>query len=166
MNIIIQSTLKTLQKIQTLLDHISNSQLCDTSVPPYHSSIGSHIRHILDFYDCVFNADSQNKIDLTSRSRNKDVEADCGCARNYLNTIVEKIKTSSININDHVLVIDDLGLGNIEIEYTYGALFAQANSHTIHHYATINYIFDNLGIVIKDSEFGYNPTTPKRVIKN
>lgn len=65
MNIIIQSTLKTLQKIQTLLDHISNSQLCDTSVPPYHSSIGSHIRHILDFYDCVFNADSQNKIDLT-----------------------------------------------------------------------------------------------------
>ena len=60
MNIIVQSTIKTLQKSQTLLDNLSNTQLCDASIPPYHSSIGTHIRHILDFYDCIFNIDSEN----------------------------------------------------------------------------------------------------------
>lgn len=163
MNIIIQSTLKTLQKSQILLDNLSNAQLCDASVPPYHSSIGTHIRHILDFYDCIFNLDSENKIDLTARSRNKDVESDCDCAQQYLNSIIKKLNLAPFDVNDTILVTDDLGLGKTEIPYTYGSLLAQANSHTIHHYAIINYIFDSLGIVINDSDFGYNPTTLKQV---
>lgn len=60
------------------------------------------------------------------------------------------------------MVIDDLGMGKIEISYTFGALLAQAKSHTIHHYAIINYILDRLGVTVSDSEFGYNPTTPKQ----
>ncbi len=163
MNLIIQSTLKTLQKSQVLLHHISNEQLCDASVSPYYSSIGCHIRHILDFYDCIFNVDEHQKVDLTARSRNKAVECDCGSAQGYLDTIVQKLNSASFNVNDIVLVTDDLGMGKTEIPYTYGALLAQANSHTIHHYAIINYIFDSLGIVINDDEFGYNPTTPKEV---
>ncbi len=164
MNIIIQSTLKTLQKSEILLDHLSNTQLCDASVPPYHSSIGSHIRHILDFYNCIFSVDASNKIDLTARSRDKSVEADCGCAKDYLYSTIEKLKTmADLDMNATVIATDDLGLGKTDITYTYAALLAQANSHTIHHYAIINFIFDTLGIVINDPEFGYNPTTPKTV---
>ena len=163
MNIIIQSTLKTLKKSEILLNHLSNDQLCDPSVPPYHSSIGSHIRHILDFYDCLFNKDLENKIDLTSRSRNKDVESNCSCAKDYLNLIINKLNSTTFNIDEIVYVIDDLGLGKVEIPYTFGALLSQANSHTIHHYAIINYIFNSLDIIINDSDFGYNPTTPKQV---
>jgi hypothetical protein len=105
---------------------------------------------------------SNNRIDLTNRSRNKEVESDCGCAKDYLNAIVEKLKSATFSMNESVVVIDDLGLGKTEIAYTYGSLLAQANSHTIHHYAIINYIFDSLGVVIIDTEFGYNPTTPKK----
>ncbi|WP_203258854.1 DinB family protein [Hyunsoonleella ulvae] len=162
MNLIIQSTLKTLRKSQILLDNLSNAQLSDASVSPYYSSIGCHIRHILDFYDCIFNAE-EGKVDLTARSRNKAVECDCGCAADYLTHIIDKLNTATFNIDDVVLVTDDLGLGKTEIPYTYGALLAQANSHTIHHYAIINYIFDSLGIEINDDEFGYNPTTPKEI---
>ncbi|TBM99787.1 DinB family protein [Hyunsoonleella flava] len=162
MNLILQSALKTLGKSQILLDHISNEQLCDASVSPYYSSIGCHIRHILDFYDCIFNVED-GKVDLTARSRNKAVECDCGCAQDYLNHIIDRLKAVTFNIDDTVMVTDDLGMGKTEIPYTFGALLAQANSHTIHHYAIINYIFDSLGIVIHDSEFGYNPTTPKQV---
>lgn len=162
MNVILQSTLKTLQKSQILLDNLSNDQLCDASVSPYYSSIGSHIRHILDFYDCMFSEDSNYKVDLTARSRNKSVESNCACARDYLDSITKKLQLSDLDINQEILVIDDLGLGKTEIPYTYGSLLAQANSHTIHHYAIINYIFDSLGIKIEDNEFGYNPTTPKQ----
>ncbi|WP_298239161.1 hypothetical protein [uncultured Algibacter sp.] len=166
MNVIIQSTLKTLQKARNLLNNLTDEQLCNASVPPYHSSIGSHIRHILDFYDCILNVTAENKIDLTARSRNIDVESRCNCANNYLEEIIFKLNTKSININQELSVSDDLGLGKIEIPYTYGALLAQANSHTIHHYAIINYIFDRLGIILNDSDFGYNPTTPKKVVSN
>jgi len=166
MNVIIQSTLKTLQKSQVLLDNLSNAQLCDATVSPYYSSIGTHIRHILDFYDCIFNMNTEDKVDLTARSRNKEVESDCGCAQDYLNLIIGRLSSTVLDINEAVLVVDDLGLGKTEIPYTYGSLLAQANSHTIHHYAIINYIFDSLGIVINDTEFGYNPTTPKQISAN
>ena len=161
MNIIIQSTLNTLQKSKSILANLADEDLCNTTVSPYHSSIGSHIRHILDFYECVLSIDSENRVDLTARSRNKAIEIHCQEALQYLNLIIEKLKSVEYKVDDLDIVIDDLGLGKVEIQYTFGALVAQANSHTIHHYAIINYIFDRLGIVLKDKDFGYNPTTPK-----
>ena len=162
MDIIIQSTLNTLKKSKSLLDNLQDETLCDDTVAPYHSSIGTHIRHILDFYDCIFNLDSEYTIDLTARSRNKDVESKCCSAEAYLNSIVEKLSSADFNMNNTVNVIDDLGLGKTKIKYTLGAVFSQANSHTIHHYAIINYILEGLNIPFDDSEFGYNPTTPKQ----
>ena len=161
MNIIIQSNLKTLQKTSLLLSNLTNEELCNNSVSPYYSSLGCHIRHILDFYDCVLNIDSDNRVDLTARKRNNKVECECNTAAEYLDVIVKKLEKINLQAEEKITVIDDLGLGKTEIQYTLGALFAQANSHAIHHYAIINYILDSLGIVLQDDEFGYNPTTPK-----
>lgn len=162
MNIIIESSLQTLKKTQLVLDNISDEELCNSSLSPYYSSIGTHIRHILDFYDCIFNIDFENQIDLTDRPRNKDVESKCCSAENYLNLIIDKLNKFSFDVNDTVSVFDDLGLGKVEISYTIGGLLAQANSHTIHHYAIINYIFEGLNIKFANSDFGYNPSTPKK----
>ncbi|WP_158848982.1 hypothetical protein [Algibacter sp. L1A34] len=163
MNIIIESSLKTLQKADLLLNKLSDDDLCNASVSPYYSSIGSHVRHILDFYDCIFNKNEDNIIDLTARCRNLDVETQCNSASNYLNITMEKLKSLDFNADTKIVVIDDLGLGKAEIAYTFGALLSQANSHTIHHYAIISYILDRLEIQFEDGDFGYNPTTPKTV---
>ena len=164
MNIIIQSTLNSLNKSRILLSKLSNEQLSDLTVSPYYSSVGSHIRHILDFYDCIFN-EVNNEIDLTARNRNLDVEKYCDTAVCYLDTITDKVKgLNEVQINREVIVIDDLGMGKTEINYTFFALLAQANSHTIHHYAIIHYILDRLNIAMEDDSFGYNPTTPKKAI--
>ncbi|MFI1773219.1 hypothetical protein [Thalassobellus citreus] len=164
MNIIIESSLKTLNKTKSLLDNLDDNLLCNDSISPYNSSIGSHVRHILDFYECIFNINSENQIDLTARSRNRDVESKCCSARSYLDTIIDKLSSSNFDMNTSVDVFDDLGLGKTEIKYTMGALFSQANSHTIHHYAIINYILEGLKISFDDSDFGYNPNTPKETL--
>jgi len=161
MNMIIQSTLETLQKSRSLLSFLTNEELSNTTVAPYYSSIGSHIRHILDFYDCALSVNSENKIDLTLRKRNNEVETQCEAALQYLNQIIERLNAFDDKFEDNIIVIDDLGLGKIEMKYTFESLIAQANSHTIHHYAIINYILDRIGIEMKDEDFGYNPTTPK-----
>jgi hypothetical protein len=81
---------------------------------------------------------------------------------NYYNEFVKKIKINEeVDLDRMVYVIDDLGLGKTKIKYSFSGLLAQANSHTIHHYAIINYILEGLNIKISDETFGYNPTTPK-----
>ncbi|TXG35076.1 DinB family protein [Seonamhaeicola maritimus] len=166
MDIIIESTLQTLQKSRYLLEKLDDSDLCNTSISPYYSSVGTHVRHILDFYDCVFNITQENIVDLTARSRNRDVESQCCNALSYLSMIEDKLQSSKFEMDKVVTVIDDLGLGKIEMQYTMASLFSQANSHTIHHYAIINYILEGLNITFEDSDFGYNPTTPKANVEN
>ncbi len=163
MNNIIQSTLITLQKSKSLLTLLSDETLSDKSVSPYYSSIGSHIRHIYDFYDCILNGKDNGQVDLTERKRIASIENCCDSALGYFNSLTEKIKTIGSSGGERIVVLDDLGTGKIEIEYTFSALLAQANSHTIHHYAIISYILDRLNVAIEDPDFGYNPSTPKPV---
>ena len=163
MNTIIESTLLTLLKSKNILIQLSNEELSDASVSPYYSSIGSHIRHIYDFYDCSLHLNSKGKVDLTARRRDLAIENCCDSAINYLNKIIERLYSVGEILKDPIVVIDDLGNGKIEIDYTYAALLSQANSHTIHHYAIIGYIIDRLNLTIIDSNFGYNPSTTKKV---
>ena len=162
MNIIIESSINTLNKSKKLLESLSNDDLSNCTVSPYYSCVGSHIRHILDFYDCIFNGLEINDIDLINRNRDERIHSDCEYALSNVNRIIVKLEdTNVVYLNKTYLVNDNLGLGEVKIEYTLGAILAQANSHAIHHYAIINYILDRLGLTIEDSTFGFNPTTPK-----
>ena len=165
MKLILESNIYTLQKVKSLLTLLSNEDLKNNSVSPYYSSVGSHLRHILDFYDCILSV-QDNRVDLTARKRNTNIENDCGLAQIYLEEILDKLYQIKNDDNKDLIVIDDLSLGKIEINYTLSALLAQANSHTIHHYAIINYILNGLGIQIDDENFGFNPTTPKNTTFN
>lgn len=168
MKLIVEANLTTLYKSKVLLSLLTNKQLANDTVPPYHSSIGSHIRHIIDFYSCIITGlKSSSTIDLIHRERDERMHYDCDHAGCVLDEIMNDFDVFS-NYKETYLVkvVDNLGLGNVTIDYTLGALLAQANSHAIHHYAIINYIMDRLEININDDTFGYNPTTPIRVSQN
>ena len=159
---IITSSIHNLNKSKELLNVLSDDHLKDCSVPPYHSCIGSHIRHILDFYDCIFDGLSQNNVDLTKRKRDLSMHESCDLALDNVHRVINNLQSlESTDYKQELLVIDDLGLGKTQIPYTLGGLLAQANSHAIHHYAIISYILDRLGIQVQDDSFGYNPSTPK-----
>jgi uncharacterized damage-inducible protein DinB len=162
MNIVIRSSIATLQKSSNLLTSLTNDVLCDVSVPPYFSCIGSHIRHILDFYDCILEGLAIESVDLTKRKRDEKMHSNCQYARANVQRVMENLqKIGDTHLTKQLIVKDDLGLGITEIPYTLGGLLAQANSHAIHHYAIINFILDRLGVHVNDDDFGYNPTTPK-----
>ena len=163
MNLIVESSIKILEKSRSLLSILNNSQLSDDAVPPYYSSIGSHIRHILDFYNCILNSEN-NIVDLTARERDQYVENFTESALNYLESIILKLKLLPDLLDKDIIVIDDLGLGKIKMKYTLSSLLAQANSHTIHHYSIINYILSGLNIEFGEDQFGVNPTTPYKKI--
>lgn len=165
MNIIIQSSIHTLSNSKQLLCSLSNEDLSNHSVSPYYSCIGSHIRHILDFYDCIIDGIDNTTIDLTKRKRDERMHTDCNYTLSHVERIIDTLKRfDNYSFTKHYVVSDDLGIGKVDIMYTLGAVLAQANSHAIHHYAIISYILDRLEIPVKDESFGYNPTTPRQIV--
>ena len=165
MNIIIQSSINTLSKSKQLLCSLSNEDLSNHSVSPYYSCIGSHIRHILDFYDCIIDGVYDTTIDLTKRKRDERMHTDCNYTLSHVERIIDTLKRfDNYSFTKHYVVSDDLGIGKVDIMYTLGAVLAQANSHAIHHYAIISYILDRLEIPMKDESFGYNSTTPRQIV--
>ena len=145
-----------------LLNSISDIQYSDESVKPYYSSIGRHMRHILDVFDCVFCGLESGQIDLTARKRNELAEQKTAFGLAYFEEIKNKIdEMGTRDLNQIVSVTDDLGLGKVTANYTLNSILIQAHSHAIHHFASIGYIIAELGIELPDADFGYNPTTPQ-----
>ncbi len=159
--LIISSIHHNLNNAIELLGKIDTTTYCDTSIGPYYSSIGSHIRHTLDFFDCIINGLDTNDIDLTARKRDEILSINKEAAKNRIHEIQETLLTYvDVNTDYLIHVTDDLGQGKVTVSYTIESILAHANSHAVHHYATVGYILDRLGIELKIPGFGYNPTTP------
>ncbi|MFY7669660.1 DinB family protein [Tenacibaculum sp. MEBiC06402] len=153
---------KNLQRGIKLLNTITDEQYSDCTVPPYYSSIGNNMRHILDVFSCIFKGLDRADVDFSDRERNElaQIKTESGIA--YFNEIIERLATIDQNDFDKIVrVTDDLGTGKITTNYTLGSALVQAHSHAIHHYASIGFIINHLGIELPDADFGYNPTTPR-----
>ena len=158
----IKTIQKNLERGIHLLNSISEEEYSNTTIAPYYSSIGGHMRHILDVFDCVFDGLECSDINLIKRKRNSLVEEKNTEGIEYFKTIISKLeKIENTDLNQIVKVSDDLGLGVITANYTLSAILIQAHSHAIHHFASVGYIISQLGIALPDEDFGFNPTTPK-----
>ncbi len=159
--IIISSINKNLTSAIELIDAIDIETYQNKTVGPYFSSIGSHLRHVLDFFDCIINGLDSNNIDLTARKRDEIISTDKEAAKAHIYKLQETIHSFSATNTDYLLhVTDNLGEGKVTVNYTLESILAHANSHAIHHYAVIGYILSFLNVELKLSSFGYNPTSP------
>ena len=158
----ISAIIQNLNRGVSLLSYINDDEYSNNSTAPYYSSIGIHMRHILDVFSCIFDGLESRQIDLTARQRNELAENKVRVGLSYFDTVIAKLKEVEVEDLDLVVEVkDDLGLGLVTANYTLAAALIQAHSHAIHHYAIINYILNRLDITIMDESFGYNPTTPK-----
>ena len=145
-----------------LLGSLTADQYRDTSVEPYHSSIGGHVRHILDIFDCVFCGLENDHIDLTKRKRSEIVELDAQAGLAYFNNTLSQLQAlRETDMTQMIDVSDDLGLGMVTAKYTIAAALIQAHSHAIHHFASLGYVLTKLDIDLPHIDFGFNPTTPR-----
>lgn len=149
-----------------LLSSITDQQYSNCSIPPYYSSIGNNMRHVLDIFACIFNGLENNSIDFSDRKRNELAQQKTAFGIAYFNDIIAKLnEINTADFNKIIPVTDDLGTGMITANYTLGSALIQAHSHAIHHFASIGFIINQLGIELPDADFGYNPTTPKNTFQ-
>ena len=158
----IPAIVKNLNRGINLLNSINDQEYANNSTAPYYSSIGIHMRHILDVFQCIFDGVESGQIDLSARQRNGLAETKVVIGLAYFDEILSLLnKVDEKDLDKLVEVKDDLGLGMITANYTIAAALIQAHSHAIHHFASIGYIISQMGINLPDGDFGYNPTTPR-----
>ncbi|MDY0779818.1 DinB family protein [Tenacibaculum sp. IB213877] len=158
----IEAIEKNLQRGIKLLESINDEQYSDCTIPPYYSSIGNNMRHVLDIFSCIFQGFESGTVDFSDRNRNElaQIKTEHGIA--YFNSIIEKLRSMKHYDFDQIITVcDDLGTGTLYANYTLGSALIQAHSHAIHHFASIGFLVYQLGVELPDSDFGYNPTTPK-----
>ena len=99
------------------MNTISEEHYSDTSIRPYYSSIGGHIRHVMDVFDCFFEGYNSGEIDLTARKRNTLAEQQIPVGIEYISSTLVKIKAiANDDLNRLVYVTDDLGTGKIRAQ--------------------------------------------------
>ena len=76
-----------------LIDAISDDTYTNVSIGPYYSSIGSHIRHSLDFFDCIIQGVNSNTIDLTARKRDEVISTCRESAKNKIYEIQKQLES-------------------------------------------------------------------------
>lgn len=147
-----------------LLNVLSDEEYSNTSIAPYNSSIGGHIRHVLDVFDCIFEGMESQNINLINRKRDENAEMFTKNGIVYINKVIQKLhQLEGEDFNKIVKVTDDLGQGTETVNYTLASALIQAHSHAIHHFASVGYIIAQLGIELPNDDFGFNPTTPRGV---
>jgi uncharacterized damage-inducible protein DinB len=146
-----------------LLDDISLADYQEVLAPHFSSSIGAHVRHIVDHFLALKPASTFGEINYNKRNRHSDVEqfpksaiAECESIRAWLHETC-----SSELLNQRVQVITDIDINHTNstsCESTLERELVFVASHAIHHYALIRIIRNMQGKALPEF-FGFAPAT-------
>jgi len=125
------------------------------------ASIGQHVRHILEFYQCLLAAEQTGVVNYDSRERNLTLETDTDFAQQQIEEIIHSLTkinfTQPIEMEGNYTHKKD---ANTSISTTFGRELAYCLEHSIHHQALIKIGLKELKLEQLISEnFGVAPAT-------
>ena len=160
MKYLIQANLHYLKQAELLLEPLSDLSFCQPAESFYRSSIGSHLRHCLDHYDSFNQGLASGEVDYDKRMRLPELESET--ARALAKTREVSAALRSIDLKTHplqLLVKMDCGMGETNWQpSSLGRELQFLISHTIHHFAMIGGICNEVGVALPP-DFGIAPST-------
>jgi uncharacterized damage-inducible protein DinB len=150
-----------LKEIKSMINSMDNEQYTAKSALLSNSSIGQHVRHILEFYICLLDGYHKGVVNYDKRERNISIEIDNDFASNSIDSIIEnfegigedaplQLEASFNGIIDDVIIIKS----SIARELAY------CLEHSIHHQALIKIGLHELKCdSLVNSNFGVAPAT-------
>ena len=123
------------------------------------SSVGAHLRHIIDHYTAFAEGAASGQVDYDDRQRDRQVEEDLlvaiGAVRNTVNAL------QSMDVADDAplqVKIDDGGPATPWSTSSVQRELQFLVSHTVHHFALIKVVLRDTGIPLHE-HFGIAPST-------
>ncbi len=124
--------------------------------------VGSHLRHILEFYECFLDGLESTHVDYDARKRELPLEQNIPAAAARIREILIRLQTDSALGFDNVLFVkmedSSHDLKDPFLMSSVGRELQTLSSHTIHHFALIGMTLQAHGFAV-DPDFGMAPST-------
>lgn len=146
--------------VQQLAQAILQLQERDYNFPSAHLSnatIGQHVRHVVELYNCLLNGYKTGFVNYDNRKRDKSIEQDLLYAHDLLQQIILDIKKPDKQL---ILQANNNGIC-IELETNYYRELLYNLEHTIHHMALIRVGINDVCEVKLSNDFGVAASTIK-----
>ncbi len=147
-----QATTEVFNQLKELLNQL-NPQTYTENLPVLNnSSIGQHVRHTLEFFQCLINGASTGIVDYDGRERNHLIETELIYTQKKLAEIETTIKTET-NLNRPLLLKVRYSEKNHElVESNFMRELVYMIEHSIHHFALIR-----IGVQVHFSHIPIDP---------
>lgn len=124
------------------------------------NTIGQHVRHIIEMFQCLDAGYEQGEVDYEKRKRDKQIETDKDFATFILKEISRQISRENKTL--YLLTYyDELQEKPEKISTNYFREIAYNLEHTIHHMALIRVGLRELGDLSVDDSYGVASSTLK-----
>jgi len=128
----------------------------------FESSLGMHVRHILEFYQCLMNAVHSGVVNYDARARNKRIENDLSFAIQTAENIIIDLNNLEANSSLELHCSQELEGAMHKIPTNLYRELSYLIEHTIHHMAMIKMAYDhNFDEIEIHSHFGVAYSTIK-----
>ena len=156
---LVQTNIGWLRQAQSLLKGINDSVFSTSPRGLAPHKAGSHLRHVLEFYECFLSALPGGPVDYDNRKRDESVEKSREAAAARIGSIIERLEEVRSLSPDLSLSVrmenDEFG------EYlrsSVGRELQVLSGHTIHHFALMSMTLRVHGVDV-DPDFGMSPST-------
>ncbi|MFK7732253.1 MAG: DinB family protein [Pseudomonadales bacterium] len=164
-NTLIESNLVILKQAVELLDKLSEQQYCHSDACGSPSSVGKHMRHIVEHYQSFLGRLDAGVINYNTRPRCVDSETSLEFARQAVLTVIKQLEymdAQAPNLDQLVDVyLQTTKQGDTEpaVRSTLARELVFLHGHAVHHFAQLSSQLQLMGSSIDTSEFGKAPST-------
>ncbi len=129
---------QNLGMIVSVVDKLGKEKLTKPLQILSGSSVGQHIRHMIEFYVCLNNSFECGEVSYDNRERRIELETNPREIKNVINTIQKELR--KIDLNKKVIMTGSFSEEkpvNGKVESTIYRELAYCLEHTIHHLAIV-----------------------------
>jgi len=158
---LIDNCIRLLEQAGLLLDQLSAEIYSSTSPISPRGSIGGHLRHVLDFFDCFLLGLESGRIDNNQRRRHLRVETDRRYAGQRIAETIVRLRAVTVKDYDATVLVCGENDGVNELFWIRSSVLRELEalqSHTIHHYSLIAMLL-RLQETEPGAAFGVAPST-------
>lgn len=161
-----KTTAEIITQLLDITKELKNEEYALSLELLHGSSIGKHIRHIIEFYDCLLKGYESGTVDYDAREHNALLENDKLLASQALENIKHRVEANEEKVLTLLVNFSDDATAASSVSSTYHRELIYNIEHVVHHAAIIKIALRNFfpAIVIPEN-FGVAYSTVKFIKK-
>lgn len=147
-------------QLSATLEQLSQEQYVQPCKTLFNATIGQHVRHIIELFQCLENGYAEGKVNYEQRKRDTRIETDKAFAMGLLAGVYQGLHLENKEIQLEACY-DEHDTSPVTISTNFYREVAYNLEHTIHHMALIRVGITEVSDIMIPEEFGVASSTIK-----